>query len=102
MSFPELPPDRDVESWCRQFTAQRIHEVRPLPARRHVFTHFALDIHPVRVILAGPARNLMEGGQWVWYNPSHPLAGGLAAPVARLLAELDILDGKEMRSESNG
>ena len=30
---------------------------------------------------------VMEAGSRLWYNPAHPDACGLAAPVARLIKE---------------
>ncbi len=92
LSFPELPLDADVESWCGEHTAVSLGEMRRLAPRRHVFTHFSLEIHPVQVQLNNPARNLMEAGRWVWYKPRQPRPGGMPAPVVRLLNELDDLD----------
>ena len=88
LGFPELPVDADIAAWCREHAAASPGPVTRLAPRRHVFTHFTLHIHPVRVLLNNPARRLMEGGRWVWYNPRLPRTGGVPAPVARLLDEI--------------
>lgn len=94
LSFPELPLGADAESWCRELAVVSLGEAQQLEPRRHVFTHFSLEIHPLQVWLKNPARNLMEAGRWVWYNPSEPQPGGMAAPVVKLLKELDDFDTK--------
>ncbi|MCS4503070.1 A/G-specific adenine glycosylase [Arhodomonas aquaeolei] len=85
---PECDVDTDpAEEASRRFglTLYGVHEWRPL---RHVFTHFALDIHPVRAD-AGPGTAVMDDADLVWYNAGSGDARGLAAPVARLLKGLE-------------
>ena len=87
--FPELPVSDDPLLWCREQALGEARFVCDLPKRRHTFSHFHLDIEPREILLAEPGCGVLEGGQWVWYNPRQPDARGLAAPVARLLEELD-------------
>ncbi|MEM7255899.1 MAG: A/G-specific adenine glycosylase [Pseudomonadota bacterium] len=60
---------------------------------RHVFTHFELIIYPVHVRLkrkrlnAGPARTMINDSENRWVAPGES-AGGVAAPVERLLSRL--------------
>lgn len=58
------------------------------PQWRHTFSHYHLDIQPVRVNLRKPVRKIMEGGGRIWYNLRQPVELGLAAPVKRLLQNL--------------
>ena len=58
------------------------------PMRRHTFSHFHLDMHPVEIRLERPGLRALDGDRRVWYNPADPDARGLAAPISRLLAEL--------------
>jgi A/G-specific adenine glycosylase len=56
-----------------------------LPPVRHGFTHFDLDIHPALLELDATPDRVMDGGEWLWYNPRSPHEIGLPAVVARLL-----------------
>ena len=64
----------------------RISAPQPLAMLRHAFTHFELEILPVRVRIK--ARGVMDEGGYLWYNPQDPQRLGLAAPVATLLHSL--------------
>jgi A/G-specific adenine glycosylase len=87
-SFPELPLEEDPLDWCAaRFGAASMG--RALPPRRHTFSHFRLDIHPQEILLSTAGCGVLEGDRWVWYNARHPDARGLAAPVSRLIAELN-------------
>jgi A/G-specific adenine glycosylase len=87
-SFPEASVDQDPEQWCEETLGMAATLLAYLPVRHHVFTHFALDIHPVRLAAENPAERAMEGGRWVWYKPGQPESKGFAAPVAQLLNEI--------------
>jgi A/G-specific adenine glycosylase len=86
-SLPECPPGDEPQDWCRMHLGAVPSRVEKLSPRRHSFTHFRLDIQPLAVDL-GQAANLADGPQHVWYDPASPMPLGLAAPVARILAEL--------------
>ncbi len=87
-SLPECPPEQALEQWCRERIGYEIGPPRPLPIRRHTFSHFHLDIEPVRAAVKNPRRRVMDDEEWVWYNLSKPDNRGLAAPIARILQEL--------------
>ncbi len=87
-SLPECPQETGIEQWCRHRIGFEIGPQQPLPVRRHSFSHFHLDIQPVRAQIKNPSRCIMDGEEWVWYNPAEPDKRGLAAPVARILREL--------------
>ena len=85
--LPEVANADEVPGWCVQaFGAAPTHIV-VRPVLRHGFTHFDLDITPVEVEVAPPARAL-ETDRWLWYNVQAPAEVGLAAPVAKLLQSL--------------
>lgn len=87
-SLPECPPKTGVARWCRDKIGFEIGSQRPLPARRHSFSHFHLHIQPIRAQVKNPGRRLMDSEEWVWYNLNQPDNRGLAAPVSRILREL--------------
>jgi A/G-specific adenine glycosylase len=87
-SLPECPPDQALERWCQEVLGCDVEERDSLLPRRHSFTHFHLDITPVRVAVKNPAKGLMDAGSRVWYKLSQPDDRGLAAPVSRILREI--------------
>ncbi len=87
--FPECASDEDPEQVCRERLGLTVREEDRWPVLRHSFSHFHLDILPVRaaVLDTGPGAVMEDAGR-VWYNTRRPDARGLSAPVARLLAQL--------------
>ncbi len=68
-----------------QFENQPPIELEPF---RHGFTHFQLDITPVRYFVARTVPTVADSGRWLWYSIADPAEVGLAAPVRKLLATL--------------
>jgi len=81
---PELGEASPAE-WARTMLGTRVHDLPPLPPVRHGFTHFELEIAPLRAQLAERTDAVMEPGRWVWYNAGSPAKLGLAAIVSRLI-----------------
>jgi A/G-specific adenine glycosylase len=85
------PPQFEHESVALQFCATALRAARPdaqpLPRLRHAFTHFELEITPLRA-LCESALGLMEGDGMLWYNPHEPARIGLPAPIATLLSSV--------------
>jgi A/G-specific adenine glycosylase len=86
--LPELAMEEDPLAWSRRQFGPEAAAGRGLPPRRHTFSHFHLDITPLEILLPAPGWSVLEGPDRVWYNPANPDALGLAAPVARLLEEI--------------
>jgi len=86
--LPELPVDADPLSWRNDSLRRSARIGRTLAPRRHTFSHFHLHIEPVEILLNQPGYGVLEGALHLWYNPQQPENVGLAAPVARLLAEI--------------
>jgi A/G-specific adenine glycosylase len=87
--LPELHPEQDPGGWCERNGFVVAGAGRELPARRHSFTHFHLQILAREIPLAEPGCGIMDGDRRVWYNLLQPDARGLAAPIARLLQEVE-------------
>jgi len=85
-SLPEIAIDADHRDWLAQrgLKASQAEQWTPL---RHTFSHFHLDIHPLRITLKKPKAGVTEAGG-LWYNVAQPQALGLAAPVTKLLKQL--------------
>jgi len=87
--FPELDDAASAGDWCLDRWGLAPASVAPLPTCRHTFSHYHLDISPLRVRLPSSPVAVMEAGDQLWYNRQQPAAVGLAAPVASLLDRLD-------------
>ncbi len=61
---------------------------RALPMRRHVFTHFRLEITPWLVDAGPELEMVMDAPDLLWYN-GESKSIGLAAPVGRILHEIE-------------
>ena len=81
--FPELAPEQDIETWCRQQFGTAPSSQHVLPGLRHTFSHFHLDIEPV--VLQVAATNLNDRETRIWFVLASPPQVGLAKPVSRLL-----------------
>jgi A/G-specific adenine glycosylase len=83
------PPDFESLAAAEQFCGARLARARleptPLPLLKHGFTHFDLEITPIRAHCQGLA-GVMEGAETLWYNARQPARIGLPAPIATLLA----------------
>ena len=83
------PPDFENREAAEQFCGARLRRAQldeaALPVLRHGFTHFDLEITPIRAQCQGLA-GVMEAGDTLWYNPRQPPRIGLPAPIATLLS----------------
>lgn len=87
-SFPECPLESDINEWCAKNLGLQIGAVRQQDVLRHTFSHFHLDIHPIRATLKDHTHQVMEAAATVWYNTRQPDALGLPGPVKQLLEQL--------------
>ena len=86
-SFPEAPLDADVAQYIAARFDAAVGPVDVLPPLTHVFTHFALTMHPQRVrITRWPSRARMPGVEW--FARDAALASALPAPIRNLLRAL--------------
>ncbi|MFM1892229.1 MAG: A/G-specific adenine glycosylase [Pseudomonadota bacterium] len=86
--LPELALDADPLAWTRETLGATARLGRRLAPRRHSFSHFHLDIQPLEILLPEAGCRVLDGDRRVWYNLAQPDARGLAAPVSRLIQEL--------------
>ncbi len=88
-SFPECDEEADPIGWCRKELGCDIEIQKPLPLVYHTFSHFRLKITPLPARLLDNPAGAMEARPLLWYNIQQPEICGLAAPVQRLLEQLD-------------
>jgi A/G-specific adenine glycosylase len=87
-SLPECPTTGDPLEWCRDHLGCEAEVVEKFPARRHTFSHFLLEIQPLRLRLVKWPDRVAENDGLLWHTPGRPLAIGLPAPVERLLRDI--------------
>lgn len=81
--LPEISDLRDTETDLGLKLEDK--NVQVLEPMRHTFSHYHLDITPVRVTVNNPTDCVMEASPTLWYNLQQPESVGLAAPVKKLL-----------------
>jgi len=89
LSFPEIPEDMPISQWCADTLGFKVGRPQSWPVVRHTFSHFHLDITPVLISVNQKSTRLMDQDHWVWYKGNSIEMGGLAAPVKRLISELE-------------
>ena len=82
--LPEFASSDAARDWCIRELRAHHATAQPLGTLRHAFTHFDLDIEPVRIDCDG-MQGVMESERFVWYSPAAPQAIGIAAPVKVLI-----------------
>ena len=88
LSLPEIPQEADVTQWCKKHLGCIIEEEARWPLLRHTFSHFHLDITPVRARLVSSGNAVRDDDEWGWHQHGQ-LCAGLPAPVSRLLQQLE-------------
>jgi len=83
-SLPELNDDEVLARYCRRrFGVTRLSS-RVLPSIAHGFTHFKLDITPLRIDVLSRALNTAEPGH-VWIPIEEARGAAIPVPVRRIL-----------------
>ena len=89
-SFPEVEDEPAGHRFCLDRFNLAPVSVDAWEPLRHTFSHYHLDIHPLKLTLPDLPGAVMEGDRQLWYNRRSPDRVGVAAPVARLITMLDI------------
>jgi len=86
--FPQIEPGEDPIAFCQDRLQLDTTVMERWQAYRHTFSHYHLDIEPVRLQLQKAPRHALEADRHLWYDLRQPAAVGLAAPVKKLLDKL--------------
>ncbi|MCG8415641.1 MAG: A/G-specific adenine glycosylase [Pseudomonadales bacterium] len=85
-SLPEgQVDDKEAVLANQAYPLSKAKELRPI---RHTFSHYHLDITPVKLTARNRYPNVAENDRWLWYPLDHSQQVGLAAPVKKLLTSL--------------
>jgi len=85
-SLPEYTGEQfeNINHWAQQQLGYAITAISSETPLRHTFSHFHLDITPVRARLNHTVC-VMDDDQSLWYNSANPESLGMAAPIRKLL-----------------
>ncbi len=88
-SLPESPSMNTLPHLARNLVVGiSLLEREQLATIRHSFSHYHLDISPVRMRTDNNSNEIAETDRWLWYPLNHSMEIGLAAPVKKLLSQL--------------
>jgi len=87
-SFPELDSANDVNGWCERVFRAKPVNIEAREVLSHSFTHFDLDIYPLHVDVE--PGTVSDSDDTVWYSPDAAPQIGLAAPVRKLISQLEL------------
>ena len=88
------PPERPADHTSKQMlaelgeTADAALATQSQDVLHHTFTHFHLEIEPVRIVLARAPSVIADGNGWLWYGQGRNTPIGLSAPAVKLLQGL--------------
>jgi A/G-specific adenine glycosylase len=87
-SLPEIG-EGEAPDWCERVLKTSSNDVETWSTLRHSFSHFDLEIQPVVVRLEAVSRKVAESDAAVWHRLDELPPGGIAAPVNKLLDNLN-------------
>ena len=79
--------DSDIAGYCLQRFGTRVVAIEELPQIAHGFTHYKLDIQPLRLRVSALIPRVAEPGV-VWLPLEDARQAAIPAPVKRILAQL--------------
>ncbi len=83
-SLPETAPDTDPADWCLSRFGRLPLNIEMLPLRRHVFSHFILEIQVAVIHVAASISNVADDDRR-WLTPANLSVCGLPTPVRAIL-----------------
>lgn len=87
-SLPELG-ELSVADWCDRELGAAAVGTQTWDTLRHSFSHYDLDIQPIVVRVASHAGKVADADNGTWYRLGEPPPGGIAAPVQKLIDQLE-------------
>ena len=86
-SLPEAGCDVDIAGYCRRRFGASVVDVEKLPPIAHGFTHYKLEISPIRLAIGKIVPQAAEPGL-IWLPLEEARQAAIPAPVKRILALL--------------
>lgn len=89
-SLPECPITEDISIWCKKNYFCEIKNIEELPMFRHTFSHFHLDIRPIKANIVKSLPIVQDQPSWEWCELKALNKKGLPAPIKKLFSELNL------------
>ena len=87
-SFPEYRSGPELTDWIKARAVLVSETLISLPQVRHSFSHFHLDITPIKGVIRDKADTIRDNETYLWYTPGRDMEIGMAAPVKALMQQL--------------
>ena len=87
-SFPECPVNENLSTWIKKKYGSFVSDQTEHKTLRHTFSHFHLDIRPIRVKLIKDSVSVKDQGDIIWYKLNGSSQLGMAAPVTKITRQL--------------
>jgi A/G-specific adenine glycosylase len=91
-SFPEIEGKAEVADWLSDNGLTVSGNVTEQSRHSHTFSHFKLDITPIRCSTEPASSRISERDSHRWFTIEEALALGLPAPVLKMLNTLTVTD----------
>jgi A/G-specific adenine glycosylase len=85
--LPEAMREADIAGYCLRRFGARVTEIRELPRIAHGFTHYKLEINPLRLRVGAVIPRAGEP-RLVWLPLEEAREAAIPAPVKRILTQL--------------
>ena len=86
--FPECPVDSDMTEWLASQFGYKVDLISTEQGLRHIFTHFRLDITPVKMKLVSQPDRVGDEENLYWFTPTGDNKSiGIATPVQKLMTK---------------
>lgn len=92
-SLPESPNHKTIPQLGNLVSesnkqAMDIEQAIVMDPIRHTFSHFHLDIQPIKLTINPDKLTVGNSDEWLWYPLNQSIEIGLAAPVKKLLSQI--------------
>ena len=87
-SFPEYRSGAELADWIESRAALVSEALTTLPQIRHSFSHFHLDITPMKGVIRDKTDTIRDNESYLWHNPEQGMEIAIAAPVKALLRQV--------------
>ncbi|MCW8929944.1 MAG: A/G-specific adenine glycosylase [Gammaproteobacteria bacterium] len=87
-SFPQFEAQDQIKHWLDKYHYKQSKKMIFLPEFRHTFSHYHLQITPVRIQIEAPSV-IMDDKSFIWFNRTKPLKLGMPTPITKLISELN-------------
>lgn len=86
-SFPQCKTKSEINHWLEKHQYELKQKMLFYPQFRHTFSHYHLQITPVRISINTPEK-IMDNTDFLWYCLKKPLKLGMPTPIKKLLSQL--------------